>query len=83
MEAIAVAGIAALASIFGSYFANRKSSALLEYRMVELERTVKDLKDDRTEIQGLKTHIEVLEERIKVANNRIKDLENGSHSKTV
>lgn len=78
MESIIVAGFAALASILGSYMANRKSSALVEYRLSELEKKVSNLTSYNQEIQELRAHIDVLEERIKVANNRIKDLESGS-----
>lgn len=78
MESVIVAALAALASIVGSYMANRKSSALLEYRLIELEKKVSQLADDNKEILELHARIDLLEERIKVANNRIKDLENGT-----
>lgn len=78
MESIIVAAFAAFASILGSYMANRKSSALVEYRLLELEKKVSGLASDAKDIAELHTRIDVLEERIKVANNRIKDLENGS-----
>ena len=78
MDSIIVAGFAAFASIIGSYMANRKSSALVEYRLLELEKKVSALASDAKEISELHTRIDVLEERIKVANNRIKDLESGT-----
>lgn len=78
MESIIVAAFAAFASILGSYMANRKSSALVEYRLLELEKKVSGLASDAKDIAELHTRIDVLEERIKVANNRIKDLESGS-----
>ena len=78
MESVIVAALAAFASILGSYMANRKSSALVEYRLLELEKKVSALASDTKEISELHTRIDVLEERIKVANNRIKDLENGA-----
>ena len=78
MESVIVAAFAAFASILGSYMANRKSSALVEYRLLELEKKVSALASDAKEIYELHTRIDVLEERIKVANNRIKDLENGA-----
>ena len=78
MESIIVAAFAALASILGSYMANRKSSALVEYRLLELEKKVSGLASDAKDIAELHNRIDVLEERIKVANNRIKDLESGS-----
>ena len=78
MESVIVAALAAFASILGSYMANRKSSALVEYRLLELEKKVSALATDTKEISELHTRIDVLEERIKVANNRIKDLESGT-----
>lgn len=78
MESVIVAAFAAFASILGSYMANRKSSALVEYRLLELEKKVSALATDAKEIAELHTRIDVLEERIKVANNRIKDLESGT-----
>ena len=78
MESVIVAAFAAFASILGSYMANRKSSALVEYRLLELEKKVSALASDTKEISELHTRIDVLEERIKVANNRIKDLESGT-----
>lgn len=76
METILLALISAVASIVGSYFANRKSVALMEYRLKEVEKNIAVLKDDKTEINAIRTELEVLSERIKVANNRIRDLEN-------
>lgn len=78
MESVIVAAFAAFASILGSYMANRKSSALVEYRLLELEKKVSALAADAKEISELHTRIDVLEERIKVANNRIKDLKSGA-----
>ena len=78
MESVIVAAFAAFASILGSYMANRKSSALVEYRLLELEKKVSGLASDAKDIAELHTRIDVLEERIKVANNRIKDLESGT-----
>lgn len=80
MESVIVAGFAAFASILGSYMANRKSSALVEYRLLELEKKVSALATDAKDISELRAIIDVLEERIKVANNRLKDLENGSEN---
>lgn len=40
MESIVVAVIALAGSLAGTYFANRKSSALIAYRLEELEKRV-------------------------------------------
>lgn len=78
MENIFVAAFAAIASIAGSYLANRKSTALMEYRLSEVEKNIAILKDDKTEINALRTDIEVLDERLKAANSRIKVLEDAN-----
>lgn len=78
MENILVAAFAAIASIAGSYLANRKSTALMEYRLSEVEKNIAILKDDKTEINALRTDIEVLDERLKAANTRIKVLEDAN-----
>lgn len=77
MESVLVAAFAAIASIAGSYMANRKSSVLLEYRLKQVETNIKELKDDRADINNIRTELEVIEERIKTANKRIADLEHG------
>lgn len=78
MENIFVAAFAAIASIAGSYLANRKSTALMEYRLSEVEKNIAILKDDKTEINALRTDIEVLDERLKAASTRIKVLEDAN-----
>lgn len=40
MESIIVAALALLGTLAGTYFANRKSSALIAYRLEELEKKV-------------------------------------------
>ena len=62
MEGIIIAVLSLSGTLGGSYFANKRSSALIAYR---LERTY-----------GLEEAQAVLEEKIKVANHRIEDLEN-------
>ena len=70
---IAVIGFAG--TLCGSYFAQRKSTALIAYRLEELENKVHKHNNliDRT--YKLEERCEVLDEKMRVANNRIKDLE--------
>lgn len=75
LEIVISALIAAGGSIIGSYFANQKTTALISYRISELEKKVQSLIKDTHEMQALYARIEVLEERVKVANKRIQDLE--------
>lgn len=74
-ETIIVALIGFIGTLCGSYFANKKSSALIAYRLEELEKKVNKHNNviERTYI--LEKHSEVIDEQIKVANHRIEDLE--------
>ena len=65
---VAVALITAAGALLGTYLANRKSAALLEYRLKQLEEKV-DKHNHFAE------RMPVLEEKITVANHRIDDLE--------
>lgn len=62
-------------ALVGTFVSNRKSAALIEYRMQQLENKVSEHNNliDRT--YRLEEKTELQEEKIKVANNRIKDLE--------
>ena len=72
---IIIAVLALIGTLGGAYLANRKSSALIAYRLEQLERKV-DTVIERT--YALEKRAEVFDEKIKVANNRIKDLEERS-----
>jgi len=78
-EAIIVALLSLLGTGAGSFFANRKTVALVEYRLKQLEEKVSAHNNlvERMykveEICGLQT------EKIKVANHRIDDLEHTNH----
>ena len=68
-EGIIVGVLSLIGTLAGTYFANRKSSALIAYRLELLEKKVD--KHNSVEEQAA-----VIEEKIKVANHRIEDLEN-------
>ena len=72
---IAVAVITAVGALLGTYFANRKSAVLLEYRMKQLEEKV-NLHNKLVErTYKLEEQSALQEEKIRVANHRIEDLE--------
>lgn len=48
---IIVAVLSFIGTLAGSYFANRKSTALLNYRMEQLELQVKELKQEVKEMR--------------------------------
>ena len=76
-DTIVVAAVSLVGTLAGAYFANRKSAALLDYRLGRLEEKV-DLHNrviERT--YALEDRANLLEERVKVANHRIEDLEEG------
>ena len=71
-----IAVLSLLGTLGGSYFANKRSSALIAYRLEELEKKVDKHNSVVERTYGLEEAQAVLEEKIKVANHRIEDLEN-------
>lgn len=71
-----ISGVSALlASVIVAVISHRKSTAVIEYRLMQLEKKV-DLHNsviDRT--YRLEEHAAVMDQKIKVADNRISDLE--------
>ncbi len=75
---IIVAVLALIGSMSGTYFANRKSTALIVYRLEELEKKVAKHNCVIERTYKLEQDFAVIDEKVKVANNRIKDLEEAS-----
>lgn len=75
---IIVAVITALGSFLGVYFANRKTQALVLYRLQQLESAVNRHNQVIDRVYRLEERAEVTDERIKVVNHRIEDLEKGA-----
>lgn len=67
-ETVIVAIIALIGTLTGTYFGQRKSTALIMYRIERLEKTVE-------KHNGVVGRTAILEEQMKVANHRIKNLE--------
>ncbi len=74
-EAIIVAVLGLAGTLAGSYLANRKSAALVAYRLEQLESKVGKHNQVIERTYMLEESVSVLDERIKVANHRITDLE--------
>lgn len=68
ITSIIVAVLGMVGSLMGTYLSNRKSTALMAYRLEQLEGLVK-------EHNNYARHMPVIEEQIKVINHRIADLE--------
>ena len=81
MESIIVALITGAFAFTGTflsvYFANRKSTALIMYRIDELEKKVQKHNNLIERMYKIEENCRVLDEKMKVANNRIQDLEKG------
>ena len=65
---IIVGVLTLIGALCGTYFANRKSTALISYRLEQLEKEVR-------EHNNFARRMPVLEEKMDVANHRIADLE--------
>ena len=70
---MAVLGLAG--TLAGIYLANRKSAALLAYRLEQLEKKVNRHNQVVERTYALEEAVSLLDERVKVANHRIADLE--------
>lgn len=75
MIEIIVAALAFLGTLCGAYFANRKSTALIAFRLEELEEKVQKHNSIIERTYALEKRVEVDEEKLRVANHRIDDLE--------
>lgn len=75
-EGIIVGILSLIGTLAGTYFANRKSSALIAYRLELLEKKVGKHNSVVERTFKLEEQTAVIEEKIKVANHRIEDLEN-------
>lgn len=72
---IITAAFALAGTLAGAYWANRKSAALISYRLEQLEHKVDKHNQVLERTYDLEARAEVIEEKIKVANHRIEDLE--------
>lgn len=74
-ETVIVAILSLVGTLAGAYIANRKSTALVIYRLEQLEAKVNKHNNVIERTFKLEEQEALLEERIKVANHRIDDLE--------
>lgn len=77
-EAIIVALLSLAGTLIGTYLANRKSAALIAYRLEQLEQKVAKHNGLVERTYHLEEAASVFEEKLKVANHRIDDLEHGT-----
>ena len=74
-EAIIVAALGLVGTLVGSYLANRKSTALIAYRLEQLEQKVSTHNNLVERTYALEESVALMDERVRVANHRIADLE--------
>lgn len=74
-EGIIIAILSLIGTLAGAYFANRKSSNLIAYRLEQLEEKVDKHNSVIERTYKLEEDQAVMKEQIKVANHRIGDLE--------
>ena len=72
---IASAALALFGSLCGTYWANRRSSALIAYRLEQLEAKVSKHNNLVERTYALEETVALMDERMKVVNHRIADLE--------
>lgn len=75
MGTIIVAVLSLIGTLGGAYLANRKASALIAYRLEQLEKKVEAHNNLVERTYRLEERTELQEEKIKVVNHRIDDLE--------
>ena len=74
-EAIIAAVLGLVGTLAGSYFANRKSTALVIYRLEQLEQKVSKHNNLVERTYALEESVALMDERVRVANHRIAHLE--------
>ena len=75
MNEIIIAVLSLAGTLAGSFFAQRKSSALIAYRLEALEKKVQAHNNLVERMYKVEERTEIQEEEIKVSNHRIEDLE--------
>ena len=75
MSSIIVALVSLIGTVTGAYLANRRTAALLAYRLEQLEEKVDKHNCVIERTYELEKRADVFDEKIKVANKRILDLE--------
>ena len=74
-DAIIVAIITGAFSFLGVYISNRKSAAVVEYRLEQLEKKVQAHNNLVERMYEAEDRLNLTDEKLKVANHRIDDLE--------
>lgn len=73
--ALITGSLSLIGTLCGSYFTHRKSTALIVYRIEQLEKKVEKHNNVVERTYELERRCDIADEKIKVANHRIDDLE--------
>ena len=74
-ETIVVAVLSLIGTLAGAYLSNKKSSALIAYRLERLEEKANGINTIEERVYRLEENQSVVDEKIKNVNHRITDLE--------
>ena len=75
MESVIVGVLALIGTLAGAYFSNRRSAALIAYRLEQLEKKVQAHNGLVERTYRLEEQAALQEEKLREANHRIDDLE--------
>ena len=74
-ETIVVAVLSLIGTLAGAYLSNKKSSALIAYRLERLEEKANGINTIEEKVYRIEENQSVVDEKIKNMNHRITDLE--------
>jgi hypothetical protein len=74
-ETIVVAVLSLIGTLAGAYLSNKKSSALIAYRLERLEEKANGINTIEERVYRIEENQSVVDEKIKNVNYRITDLE--------
>lgn len=74
-DALISGGAAIIVCVISNYFQNKKTTALMEYKIDQLTKKVDLHNNAVSRLYKVETRLGIDEEKIKVANHRIDDLE--------
>ena len=78
-EAFISAAAAIIVCILTNYFQNKKTSALMEYKLDQLIKKVELHKNAVERLYKVERRLDVIDEKVSVSNHRIDDLEHPNH----
>ena len=78
-EAFISAAAAIIVCILTNYFQNKKTSALMEYKLDQLIKKVELHNNAVERLYKVERRLDVIDEKMSVSNHRIDDLEHPSH----